>query len=86
MKEKLKADYGADIFQKVSVVDNIHKIKVPLLIIHDMDDKVVPIQDGRKIAQSWYLAQFIETAGLGHMKVLYAEEVVEKALNFIVNE
>lgn len=36
------------------------------LIAHDSDDDVVSINEGKKIAEAWKTAQFIETKGLGH--------------------
>lgn len=41
-------------------------IKVKGLIAHDIDDDVVSINEGKKIAEAWTNAQFIETKGLGH--------------------
>lgn len=35
-------------------------------IAHDIDDTVVTIAEGKKIAQSWKNAHFIQTKGLGH--------------------
>jgi len=40
--------------------------KIPGLIAHDIDDDVVSIKEGKKIAEVWKTAQFIETKGLGH--------------------
>jgi pimeloyl-ACP methyl ester carboxylesterase len=36
------------------------------LIAHDANDDVVSISEGKKIAEAWKSAQFIETKGLGH--------------------
>lgn len=36
------------------------------LIAHDLDDDVVSINEGKKIADAWKTARFIETKGLGH--------------------
>ncbi|WP_286912060.1 alpha/beta hydrolase [Flavobacterium sp. UBA4197] len=36
------------------------------LIAHDVDDLVVSFNEGKKIAQAWKSAEFIETKGLGH--------------------
>lgn len=83
MQSKLKSNYGQDIFDKVSVVGNIHKIEVPALIIHDKDDKVVPVGDGQALHAQWKSSSYIETNGLGHMKVLYDKSVIEKTLDFI---
>ncbi|MCL9807768.1 alpha/beta fold hydrolase [Flavobacterium luminosum] len=41
-------------------------LKVKGLIAHDVDDDVVSVKEGLKIAQAWKDAQYIETKGLGH--------------------
>lgn len=83
MQSQLKENYGDDIFDKVSVLGNIRKIDVPALIIHDKNDKVVPVRDGQALHAKWKSSSYFETSGLGHMKVLYDKSVVDKALNFI---
>jgi pimeloyl-ACP methyl ester carboxylesterase len=41
-------------------------IKVQGLIAHDVDDDVVSINEGKKIAEAWANARFLQTKGLGH--------------------
>lgn len=83
MQSQLKENYGDDIFDKVSVLGNIGKIELPALIIHDKNDTVVPVGDGQALHAKWKGSSYIETSGLGHMKVLYDKSVIEKVLNFI---
>ncbi|WP_306353085.1 alpha/beta fold hydrolase [Flavobacterium sp. '19STA2R22 D10 B1'] len=42
------------------------KIKIKGLIAHDIEDTVVAFEEGKQIAASWQMAEFIETKGLGH--------------------
>ncbi len=56
-------------------------IKIPGLIIHDIDDKIVAIDEGRKIANSWKNSELIETKGLGHS--LHSEEIYQKIIRFL---
>lgn len=44
----------------------VSNIKTKGLIAHDIDDTVVSINEGKKIAKAWKDATFIETKGLGH--------------------
>lgn len=53
------------------------------LVIHDVDDRRVPIGQGRRIAQAWPGARLMETRGLGHTRVLSADPVVRAAADFI---
>lgn len=44
----------------------VSNLKIKGLIAHDIDDTVVSINEGKKIAEAWKDAKFIETKGLGH--------------------
>ena len=56
---------------------------LPLLVIHDRNDSVVPPSMGQALAAAWPGAELVETRGLGHRRVLDSSEVVEQALRFI---
>lgn len=51
-------DFSASKFLKDSPINGI--------IAHDIHDTVVLFEEGKKIANAWSKAQFIETKGLGH--------------------
>lgn len=40
--------------------------KIQGFIAHDIEDTVVSVNEGKKIAQAWHNSLFIETKGLGH--------------------
>jgi len=58
-------------------------MRTPLLVIHDRDDKEVPLQVGQSIADAWPDAELIVTEGLGHQRILRAEAVTNFAASFI---
>jgi pimeloyl-ACP methyl ester carboxylesterase len=58
-------------------------MKIPLLVIHDRDDKEVPVRSGQSIARAWPDAELIITDGLGHQRILRAEHVTNVAVSFI---
>lgn len=58
-------------------------MEIPLLVIHDRDDKEVPFQVGRGIAEAWPGAELIVTEGLGHQRILRDESVRDAAVRFI---
>jgi pimeloyl-ACP methyl ester carboxylesterase len=58
-------------------------MKIPLLVIHDRDDKEVPVRAGQSIAEAWPDAELIVTEGLGHQRILRAEHVTNVAVSFI---
>jgi pimeloyl-ACP methyl ester carboxylesterase len=58
----------------------------PLLVIHDRNDAEVPLADGAAIAAAWPGARFLETAGLGHNRVLRDPEVIAQAVAFVAED
>jgi pimeloyl-ACP methyl ester carboxylesterase len=59
-------------------------VDVPMLIVHDVDDRDVPWEEGQALARAAANARFVGTRGLGHRQILRAPEVVEKVRRFIV--
>ncbi|AOK32018.1 MULTISPECIES: alpha/beta fold hydrolase [Burkholderia] len=53
------------------------------LIVHSEDDRVVPVSQGREIAAAWPGARFAAVNGLGHRRILDADEVIDAAVTFI---
>lgn len=51
------------------------------LIAHDIDDKIVLIEEGKKYASNWKNAIYIETKGLGHS--LHEHDLYKKIIQFI---
>ena len=49
-------------------------------VLHDRDDDVAPVEEGRAIAESWK-ARYLETEGLGHR--IQDKAVVQEVLKFI---
>ncbi len=58
-------------------------MQLPLLVIHDEQDKEVPVNVGRRIASAWPSAELIVTVGLGHQRILRDEDVKDSAVRFI---
>lgn len=57
------------------------KIKIKGFIAHDIDDDVVLLDEGKKIARTWEGAIFIETKGLGHS--MHDDELYQKVSRFL---
>lgn len=54
---------------------------IPGIIAHDTEDTVVLFNEGKKLANAWKTAQFIETKGLGHS--MHDDELYQKIIDFI---
>lgn len=58
-------------------------MRVPLLVIHDRDDREVGWADGAAIAQSWPGAELVTTSGLGHHRIASDAAVIRQVVAFL---
>jgi pimeloyl-ACP methyl ester carboxylesterase len=61
----------------------VRDLKVPGLIIHSEDDKVIPQVLGKEVADAWPGARFMSMSGLGHRRILSSSEVIAAAVEFV---
>lgn len=64
------------------VADQALKVSVPVLIIHDKNDKDVPFTAAEAISKNLQNNELLITTGLGHRKILGDEKVIEKIVQF----
>ncbi len=78
--EKLMAgkvqDFNVSDFVKQIAVDSA-------LIIHDKNDKIIPISQSRQVFKNWQNAQMIEIEDTGHFKILRTESVLKTVIQFL---
>ena len=53
------------------------------LVVHDADDKVIPVAAGRQLAGIWPGARIVETSRLGHNRILRDEAVIAAVAEFL---
>jgi len=53
------------------------------LIIHDKNDKVIPISQSRNVHSNWNKSELIEIQGTGHFRILRTKEVIDKVLDYL---
>jgi pimeloyl-ACP methyl ester carboxylesterase len=70
-------------WESLHVPTMAREMEVPLLIVHDRDDDVVPVADGEAIAQAWPGARLVRTEGLGHKLIVRTPAVVSEAVDFV---
>jgi len=59
------------------------ELSAPLLVVHDEDDREVPLRCGRMLAESWPSAELAVTSGLGHTRILRETSVIERIRSFV---
>jgi pimeloyl-ACP methyl ester carboxylesterase len=55
----------------------------PTLVVHDRDDRSMPVSDGAAIAAAWPGARLRVTSGLGHRRILSDPAVVREIVDFV---
>jgi pimeloyl-ACP methyl ester carboxylesterase len=69
--------------------DDIHpallapSLRQPALLVHDVEDVVVPFLDSDEMVRAWPGARLLETRGLGHRRILRDPDVVARATEFL---
>lgn len=58
----------------------------PALIVHDLEDRDVPWEEGERYARYWPDSRLLTTRGLGHRRVLDDGEVIAASLRFLHGE
>lgn len=61
-------------------------LRAEALIIHDQEDRDVPIATGLAVARGWPGARFLRTHGLGHTRILRNARVIRDARDFMTGE
>ena len=72
--------------RELHVHRHVPSLGQPGLIVHDLDDREVPWEEGERYARYWRGARLLTTQGLGHHRILDAPEVVDATLAFLRGE
>jgi esterase/lipase len=82
----VKRKFGKN-FKEYSAEYIIDQMKpIDLLLIYDKDDREVSHVHPEVLIKKYPSAQFINTEGLGHTRILKDEIVIEKSLSYLVNK
>ena len=82
MQSAIEERYGV-LWDNLEVARLAPRLREPVLVIHDRDDRHVPWTQGAHIARLWPGARLMSTDGLGHGRILADEEVTRAAVEFI---
>ncbi|MEV8116768.1 alpha/beta hydrolase [Streptomyces xiamenensis] len=90
-KDVLRAHVEEDIFAGVpnvwecfSATYQPARLTLPILVVHDEDDDVIPAAHARRIADTYgSQADLLITRGLGHRRILADPQVIEGVVDFV---
>lgn len=81
LHRRIERRFGASVWRDYAA-DHL-ALDVPTLLIHDVDDPQVDISEGRMLAAAWPDVEMVETAGLGHQRIVRDAGVVRAAVGFV---
>ncbi|HSN91371.1 MAG TPA: alpha/beta fold hydrolase [Anaeromyxobacteraceae bacterium] len=61
------------------------QVKVPLLVVHDRQDREVPLEDGARVAREAVAGRLLVTDGLGHRRILRDPGVAAEVVRFLAD-
>lgn len=64
-------------------LSHAREMSAPLLVLHDEQDRAVPLACGESLVEAWPGAVLHKTRGLGHMRILRDPGVVATAVDFL---
>ena len=82
MQEAVEERFGVR-WADLEVGKFAHRLEAAALVIHDRDDRMVPVWQGTRLARVWPGARLLLTEGLGHGRILEDETVTRAAADFI---
>jgi pimeloyl-ACP methyl ester carboxylesterase len=70
-------------WESLELVPIARTMTAPLLLVHDAEDREVPIDGALELERAWPGARLEKTSGLGHRRVLRDPNVVESTVRFL---
>lgn len=81
--QRLEDETQLDV-QTLNVSRFVQSIQVEqALILHDKNDRVIPIQQSRDVANNWAVCTLEEIEGTGHFRILRTPSVLDRVLDFM---
>lgn len=82
MRARLEQRLGFE-WEEMNIPARAPAMRIPLLVIHDRDDREVRWEDGAAIARAWPGAKLVTTTGLGHHRIVSDSAVIGQVLSFL---
>lgn len=69
---------------EVDAERNAAQVATPTLLVHDIDDRVIPLAHGEALAQRLPAARLLRTRGLGYRRIVADADVAREVTEFAV--
>ena len=69
--------------ENLQALRHARRIGAPLLVLHDEQDRAVPVTCGESLVRAWPGAELRKTRGLGHKRILRDPQVIASSVDFI---
>ncbi len=67
----------------MDVTQIVPRLTTPALVVHDRNDKEIPLEEGLAVAAAWTGATMLVTERFGHRRIMLAGEVVQAVVEFL---
>lgn len=82
-RRRFESDFGEDLWERFSPENQASEFSMPGLMIHDVNDRAVPIEEAEHLARVWPGARLIRTQSLGHRRILSDPKVIQQTIAFL---
>jgi pimeloyl-ACP methyl ester carboxylesterase len=72
-------------WHEVAVPQFARYMPMPMLAVHDLDDRDVSWRESAAIVEAWPNSRLVTTSGLGHNRILRDEGVVRQVVEFVAS-
>ncbi|WP_166267139.1 alpha/beta fold hydrolase [Marinobacter caseinilyticus] len=79
-RHRMEQQFGADVWPRLSLLELAPRLKAQGLVVVDYGDRSVPPDQSERVHQRWPGSQILRTQGLGHHRLLWDSDVVERVV------
>lgn len=82
LRARVEQRYGPDVWRRLDAIDTGPRVASDALVVHDVDDREVPVGEGVRVARALG-TEAVLTTGLGHGRILADEDVATRVVHHL---